>query len=70
MRFDPKLASLLSNFCLDISKAYFIAGFITPALSGITSVSLVILTLTKTLLSAILFLAVSWILARLGENKT
>jgi len=35
---DPKLAGLLSDFFLDIAKAFFIASFITPELSHVKNI--------------------------------
>ena len=62
---DGKLLNLLSDFCLDIAKAAFIAGFITPAVKA--SLTLFLLLLTKYLLLAILFLYFAWQFAKLGK---
>lgn len=69
MTIDPKLAGLLSDFFLDIAKAYFIAAFITPAISNSPSAVFAILSLTRTLLLAILFVLISWQLAKLEEKN-
>ncbi|PIS22145.1 hypothetical protein COT50_03370 [candidate division WWE3 bacterium CG08_land_8_20_14_0_20_41_10] len=67
MKFDSKLAKLLSEFCLNVAVASFIAGFITPTAVG--SISGFLLLLTKYVLIATLFLFSSWKFAKL-ERKT
>lgn len=66
MRVDAKLAGLLSNFFLDISKASFIAAFITP--QAVKNVGEVVILLTKTFLAVTLSLLISWRLAQLGDD--
>lgn len=48
---DPRLAGLLSDFFLDISKAFFIATFITPKLEESIDFSGVFFILIKGLFS-------------------
>lgn len=68
MILDRKLAGILSNFCLDIAKAFFVATFITPSLSGLSLWWDILLVLIKGLVFVIVFLLASWYLARLeGE---
>lgn len=67
MKIDAKLAKLLSEFFLDIAKAFFIATFVTPSLSGISSFIEILLVLTRGLLNAILFLVFAWYFAKLGK---
>ncbi|MBI3103477.1 hypothetical protein HYZ05_00895 [Candidatus Daviesbacteria bacterium] len=68
MVLDSKLAGILSNFCLDIAKAYFVAAFVTPALSGLTNWWEILFVLIKGLLFVIIFLLASWYLARLEDQ--
>jgi len=68
MRLDEKLTAILSDFFLDIAKAFFVATFITPALGKASSLSQVLWILTSGLTNVILFLALSWYLAKLGEK--
>ncbi|MBI3576894.1 hypothetical protein HY086_02575 [Candidatus Gottesmanbacteria bacterium] len=65
---DIKLAHLLSDFFLDISKAYFIATFVTPALTGASEIGVVLAILTKGLVNVILFLMLAWQFATLEET--
>lgn len=69
MILDPKLANILSNFCLDVAKAYFVATFITPSLSGPPSLPEILVVLTKGLLNVIVFLGLSWQFSKLGDEK-
>ncbi len=55
---DSKLARILSDFCLDIAKAYFISAFVTAPINS-SSLSLTILALLKGLIAAILFIVLS-----------
>lgn len=57
---DNKWAAILSDFCLDIAKAYFIASFISPTISiYIKSPAEFLLLLTKGMANVIIFLALS-----------
>lgn len=57
---DNKWAIILSDFCLDIAKAYFIALFISPTIAiYITSPSKFLLLLTKGMVNVIMFLGFS-----------
>ena len=66
---DSKLTGLLSDFFLDISKASFVATFVTPALGSVTSGSEILLVLTRGLMNVILYLYLSWLLAGYNEVK-
>lgn len=68
MILDRKLAGILSNFCADIAKAYFVATFVTPALSGLTMWWEIVFVLIKGVVFVIVFLLASWYLAR-SEDK-
>lgn len=68
MKVDAKLTAILSDFCLDIAKAFFVATFVTPSLSGISSLLGILFVLTKGFLNVILFLVASWQLAKLGDR--
>jgi len=65
---DAKLASIMSNFCLDIAKAYFIATFVTPSLTSVSTGWEFVWILLRGLLNVILFLLASWQLAKLGDQ--
>ena len=69
MKIDTHLATLLSDFFLDIAKAFFIGTFVAPSLSGVSSFSEIFLVLTRGLLNAILFLFVAWWLAKFKDKK-
>ena len=69
MRIDPKLASLLSGFFLDVSKASFIGTFITPYFSNLPTYFDLFTVLTKGLIGAILALIIAWLFAKLAEEK-
>ena len=58
---DTKLAGLLSDFFLDIAKAFFIQSFITTAFikGGISEYFLI---WTRGILNAILFIGISRVL--------
>lgn len=56
---DKKLAKLLSEISLDLSKAWLIGTFVTPVITG---QNLSILMLTVGLINATLFLVVSRLL--------
>lgn len=68
MILDSKLAGILSNFCLDIAKAYFITAFVSPPL-GLGSTLVIILFLTKGLIAATLFLVLSWRFLELKDRS-
>lgn len=68
MILDKKLAGILSNFCADIAKAYFVATFVTPALSGLTIWWEVMFVLIKGSVFVIVFLLASWHLARVEDK--
>lgn len=65
MKIDSKLARILSDFFLDLAKAAFVGTFITNAFSPGQTLGAIIFTLTRALVSVILFLLISWQLARL-----
>lgn len=67
MILDSKLAGILSNFCLDIAKAYFVAAFVAPPLST-GSVLVTILMLIRGLIAAILFIVLSWQFLKLKDR--
>ncbi len=69
MILDSKLAGILSSFCADIAKAYFVATFVTPSLSGTSTWWEILLILTKGLVFVIVLIALSWQLAKLEETK-
>ncbi|HJZ23438.1 MAG TPA: hypothetical protein VJ201_03205, partial [Candidatus Babeliales bacterium] len=52
---------LLSDFCLDISKAYFIVTFVNPVLS-LQDITMLLVLLTKGIISSTIFLTLSWLL--------
>jgi uncharacterized integral membrane protein len=56
---DSKSATLLSDFFLDMSKAYFIATFISPQLSNSKNLSLQLEILIKGILTTILLLVLA-----------
>ena len=66
MVFDSKLTKLLSDFCLDVAKASFVVGFVTPAVAA--SLFDFLLLLTKSLLVTILFVYFAWKFAKLEEK--
>lgn len=68
MALDSKLSRLLSDFFLDIAKAYFIAAFITPSITNTPTGFEAFLVLTRGLLNVILFLIVSWKFAKLEKK--
>lgn len=68
MVLDSKLARILSNFCADIAKAYFVATFITPPLSGEFSLGQGFLILIKGAVDVILFLILSWHFAKMEDK--
>lgn len=68
MVLDKKLAGILSNFCLDIAKAYFVVAFVTPPLSS-GSVLLTTLMLIRGLVAAILFIVLSWQFLKLKDRS-
>ena len=57
---DNKWATILSDFCLDISKAYFIASFISQSITinGVNPFDLFV-ALTKGMFNVIFFLVFS-----------
>lgn len=65
---DSKLARILSDFFSDIAKAYFIATFIAPSLTGASAFELVLL-LTKGLVNVILFLVLAWLLSKMEDKN-
>ena len=69
MRIDKKLLHLLSDFFLDIAKAFFIASFVTPSLSGVSSFLEISVILTRGVVSATLFIYMSWVLAKMEEEQ-
>jgi len=57
---DNKWATILSDFCLDIAKAYFIASFISPTISiYIQSPTEFLFLLTKGMVNVTMFLGFS-----------
>lgn len=56
---DSKFALLLSDFFLDIAKAFFIATFITPSLNSGSNIYDIVLVLFKGLINVIIFLVMS-----------
>lgn len=68
MTIDSKLAHLLSDFFLDIAKAYFIGTFVTPSLIGSNTLVQIIGILTKGMLAVILLLIISWKFAKLEKE--
>ncbi len=68
MILDSKLAGILSNFCLDIAKAFFAVTFITPSLGGLSSWWEVILVLTKGMAGVTIAIILSWQFAKLEEK--
>jgi len=56
---DNKSAYLLSDFFLDISKAFFIATFVTTPISGISNPLEIVFLFTKEILNAFLFIIIS-----------
>lgn len=69
MKINTKLAALLSDFFLDIAKAFFVATFITPSLSGISSLPEIIFVLTKGMLNVIVYLLLAWLFARVKDYE-
>jgi hypothetical protein len=61
---DTKLAALLSDFSLDIAKAWFIAIFVSMDPTKISTFSAALWFLTKGLANVTLFLYLSWVLAK------
>lgn len=59
MLLDKKLAKLLSEFFLDISKAWFIASFISPVILNQSGFA-VFTTLSKGVFNVIFYLIVSY----------
>lgn len=66
MILDRKLAGILSNFCADIAKAYFVVTFVAPPLSN--SSWEFILMLTRGLVAVIVFILLSWRFSKLEEK--
>lgn len=66
MVLDSKLAKILSSFCEDIAKAYFIATFVTPQLSGLSGWE-IILSLTRGLAGVIIAIILAWQFAKLEK---
>ncbi|PIP63386.1 hypothetical protein CO165_04515 [Candidatus Roizmanbacteria bacterium CG_4_9_14_3_um_filter_33_18] len=52
---DNKWATILSDFCLDISKAYFIAAFVSPAINIVSSAQ-IFFVLIRGIINVIIFL--------------
>ncbi|MBI5123719.1 hypothetical protein HZA75_07710 [Candidatus Roizmanbacteria bacterium] len=52
---DNKWATILSDFCLDISKAYFIATFVSPSIN-IVSLAQIFFILIRGIINVIIFL--------------
>ncbi len=67
MVLDTKLAGILSNFCLDLAKAYFVATFITPGLSGEFNLPEIVLVLTRGVLVVTILIFLSWKLEKLKK---
>lgn len=67
MILDAKLAGILSNFCLDIAKAFFVATFVTPGLSGEFNLPEVALVLTRGVFVVTILILLSWKLEKLKE---
>lgn len=67
MIIDSKLAGILSNFCLDIAKAYFITTFVAPPLSA--SGWEFMLMLTRGLAAVIVFIVLSWQFSKLERKN-
>ena len=63
MVLDRKLSKLLSEFFIDISKAWFVASFITAPLSNFDNLTMFLESLTRGLLNVILFMYMAWMLA-------
>lgn len=63
MLIDRKLSKLLSEFFLDISKAWFIASFISPVILNQTGFE-IFTTLFKGALNVIFYLLLSYMLIR------
>ena len=63
MFLDRRLSKLLSEFFLDISKAWFVASFVTAPLSSFDNLSMFLGSLTRGLLNVILFMYMAWMLA-------
>lgn len=60
---DRKLSKLLSEFFLDISKAWFIASFVSPVILGQTGFE-VFTTLFQAILNVIFYLGLSYMLVK------
>ena len=58
---DRKLSKLLSEFFLDISKASFIAIFITVPSTDFENIAKLSLILTRYIIGVILFMYMAWI---------
>lgn len=67
MILDKKLAGILSNFCADIAKAYFVVTFVTPSISGLTSWVEITLVLTEGMVGVTIALMLAWQFAKLEE---
>lgn len=68
MILDKKLAGILSNFCADIAKAYFVVTFVTPSISGLMSWVEITLVLTEGMVGVTMALMLAWQFAKLEEN--
>jgi hypothetical protein len=65
---SQKLAHLLSEFTLDIAKAYFIGTFVTASLTNVAYNFQTLLLLIQGVGNAIVYLLISWYLAELEEQ--
>ena len=65
---DPKLAKLLSEIFLDISKAYFIAVLVTPSFSQGVGLFDIWFKLTFSFFNGILFLMISRVLLEFTDR--
>ncbi len=70
MTIDKTLARLLSNFFLDIAKAFFIATFVTPTVSQTSSFLEIFLLLTKGMSSVTVAIGIAWYLAKGVNNES
>jgi len=61
---SKKLVHLLSDFCADIAKAFYISAFITPSLQGSNDPLLLI----RGFITAIVYLIIAWFLSELEEK--
>lgn len=66
---DRTLTRILSDFCLDIAKAYFVATFITPSIFGVSNSIIILAILTKGLMIVILLLYCSYMLEKLYDDR-